>query len=50
MHFHVIEARKDLQKANLALPISPIFQHKNIYLIGQDILEKSTFIFKSEQF
>ena len=46
MPFHLIE--EDLQKAILALSLSPTFQHKNIYLIGQNILEISNFIFKSE--
>ena len=32
------------------LPESPTFQHKNIYLIGQSILEISNFIFKASSF
>ena len=42
--------RKDSQKAILTFSSSPAFQHKNIYLIEQNILEIINLISKASSF
>ena len=46
MPFHVIE--EGLAESHFGFVIKPYMPHKNIYLIGQNILEISNFIFKSK--